>query len=159
MVRVRTNKAGANSHPVPLFAYVTIYVCTPQIYAKRRKTKNFHFSQKNNQKLLHNKKQCVYLHRGWWWNHNGRGRFREPKRNRMETLTFSTKQINRNFIIKVSGLYNNEKINKAVGVSGFLTLVDDIALANRLLERAFDCPNDKCECKLRRGIKFTFYCH
>lgn len=77
----------------------------------------------------------------------------------METLTFTKREINRNFIIKVSGLYNDEKINKAVGVSGFLTLVDDIALANRLLERAFDCPNDKCICKLRRGIKFTFYCH
>jgi len=77
----------------------------------------------------------------------------------METLTFSTKQINRNFIIKVSGLYNNEKINKAVGVSGFLTLVDDIALANRLLERAFDCPNDVCVCKLRRGLRIIFYVH
>lgn len=77
----------------------------------------------------------------------------------METLTFTKKDINRNFIIKVSGLYNNEKINKAVGVSGFLALVNDIALANRLLERAFDCPLDKCECKLRRGIRITFYVH
>ena len=77
----------------------------------------------------------------------------------METLTFTKREINRNFIIKVSGLYNDEKINKAVGVSGFLTLVDDIALANRLLERAFDCPNDKCVCKLRRGLRISFYVH
>lgn len=77
----------------------------------------------------------------------------------METLTFSKREINRNFIIKVSGLYNEQKINKAVGVSGFLTLVDDIALANRLLERAFDCPNDKCVCKLRRGLRISFYVH
>lgn len=77
----------------------------------------------------------------------------------METLTFSKREINRNFIIKVSGLYNEQKINKAVGVSGFLTLVDDIALANRLLERAFDCPKDKCVCKLRRGLRISFYVH
>jgi len=77
----------------------------------------------------------------------------------METLNYSTKEINRNFIIKVSGLYNDEKINKAVGVSGFLTLVNDIALANRLLERAFNCPDDKCVMKLRRGLKFNFYVH
>lgn len=102
----------------------------------------------------------------FWWiekhvislsrNQNRRGCFHE---NDMTGLFFTTKEINRNFIIKVSGLYNNEKINKAVGVSGFLSLVNDIALANRLLERAFDCPDDKCVCKLRRGIRFTFYCH
>jgi len=77
----------------------------------------------------------------------------------METLNYSTKEINKTFIIKVSGLYNNEKINKAVGVSGFLSLVNDMALANRLLDRAFDCPLDKCVCRLRRGIRISFYCH
>lgn len=77
----------------------------------------------------------------------------------METMKFSTREINRNFIIKVSGQHNNEKINKAVGVSGFLSLVNDMALANRLLERAFNCMDDKVVCRLRRGIRISFYVH
>jgi len=49
------------------------------------------------------------------------------------------------------------KINTLVGVSGLLKLVDDIDLANRLLDRAFNCMDDVCICKLRRGIKISFY--
>ena len=32
-------------------------------------------------------------------------------------------------------------------------------LANNLLDRAFDTKGDKCVCKLRRGLKVTFYYH
>jgi len=75
----------------------------------------------------------------------------------MATLKYTTKQINRNYKIKVSGLYNGEKINTLVGVSGLLRLVGDIELTNRLLDRAFKDMTDCCVCKLRRGIKISFY--
>lgn len=73
-------------------------------------------------------------------------------------LAFSTSEINRNYRIKVYGLdENGNKVNKLVGVSGLLALVGDIALVNRLLKRAFNCLLDACVCKLRRGLKITFY--
>lgn len=75
----------------------------------------------------------------------------------MATLKYTTKQINRDYKIKVSGLYNGQKVNTLVGVSGFLKIVNDIELCNRLLDRAFNCLEDKCVCKLRRGIKISFY--
>lgn len=73
------------------------------------------------------------------------------------TLNYTTKEINRNFKVKVSGIYNNSKINTLVGVSGLIRLVGDIALTNRLLDRAFSSMDDKVCCKLRRGIRITFY--
>lgn len=75
----------------------------------------------------------------------------------MATLKYTTREINHNYKIKVSGLYNGEKINTLVGVSGFLKIVNDIELCNRLLDRAFNDMSDVCVCKLRRGIKISFY--
>ena len=75
----------------------------------------------------------------------------------MATLNYTTRKINRNFKIKVSGMYDGEKINTLVGVSGLVKLVNDIELTNRLLDRAFASLEDKCVCKLRRGIKISFY--
>ena len=75
----------------------------------------------------------------------------------MATLNYTTRKINRNFKIKVSGMYEGEKINTLVGVSGLVKLVNDIELTNRLLDRAFASMEDKCVCKLRRGIKISFY--
>lgn len=75
----------------------------------------------------------------------------------MATLNYTTRKINRNFKIKVSGMYEGEKINTLVGVSGLVNLVNDIELTNRLLDRAFASLEDKCVCKLRRGIKISFY--
>lgn len=72
-------------------------------------------------------------------------------------LTYSSKTINRNFKIKVTGTVGQSKINTLVGVSGFLAYVGDDKLAGRLLARAFSCPDDKCVCKLRRGLVFSFY--
>lgn len=72
-------------------------------------------------------------------------------------MDFTTTQINRNFRIKVSGVNGKgKKINTLVGVSGLLRLIGE-KLANTLLVRAFKCLLDKCECKLRRGLKITFY--
>lgn len=85
------------------------------------------------------------------------GRFPEQTTTVMATLKYTTREINHNYKIKVSGLYNGEKINTLVGVSGFLKMVNDIELCNRLLDRAFNDMSDVCVCKLRRGIKISFY--
>ena len=75
----------------------------------------------------------------------------------METLKYTTKTINGNYKIKISGIYEGVKVNTLVGVSGLIRMVGDIALTNRLLDRAFNSLDDKCVCKLRRGIKISFY--
>lgn len=65
-------------------------------------------------------------------------------------LDYTTKDINRNFKIKVNGIVNGKKVNVLVGVSGLIKIVGDIKLVNRLLKRAFNCYGDKEVCKLRR---------
>lgn len=75
----------------------------------------------------------------------------------MAMLKYTTRKINANFKIKVSGMYEGNKINTLVGVSGLIRLVSDIELTNRLLDRAFNCMDDKVCCKLRRGLKISFY--
>lgn len=75
----------------------------------------------------------------------------------MATLKYTTKAINGNYKIKVSGMFEGKKINTLVGVAGLIRLVDDIELTNRLLDRAFACMDDKVCCKLRRGLRITFY--
>ena len=75
----------------------------------------------------------------------------------MEQLKYTTKAINRDWKIKVSGIYEGRKINTLVGVRGFLAVVGDVELCNRLLDRVWACMDDKCVCKLRRGIKISFY--
>lgn len=76
-------------------------------------------------------------------------------------MTYSTSQINRDFRIKVYG-YNNsdERLNLLVGVSGLIRLVRE-ELADTLVKRAFKnsyfVQNGKVVCKLRRGLKITFY--
>ena len=73
-------------------------------------------------------------------------------------LKYTTSQINRNFKIKVSGYVNGKKVNTLVGVSGLIRMLDGaIDLINRLLDRAFKCQDDVCYCKLRRGVKVSFY--
>jgi hypothetical protein len=90
-------------------------------------------------------------------NPNGRGRFLEAKTTDMEMLKYTTREINHNYKIKVAGTYDGKKVNTLVGVSGLLKMVNDIELTNRLLDRAFACMEDVCVCKLRRGIKISFY--
>lgn len=78
---------------------------------------------------------------------------------KMEGLRFTTREINRNFKIKVTGMYEGKKLHTLVGVSGLINLIGDIDLTNRLLDRAFNSTDDKCSCKLRRGIRVDFYVH
>lgn len=71
-------------------------------------------------------------------------------------LEYSTKSINRNFRIKVNGIVDGDKINKLVGVKGLIELIG-VEMANKLLRRAFRCLKDAEHCKLRRGLKISFY--
>lgn len=74
-------------------------------------------------------------------------------------LNYSTAEINRNWLIKVSGVDNEGKrINKLVGVSGAVALIG-VEMFNKFLDRADRCMDDVCVCKLRRGIKFSLYRH
>lgn len=75
----------------------------------------------------------------------------------MATLKYTTREINHNYKIKVAGIYEGKKVNTLVGVSGLVKMVNDIDLTNRLLDRAFATMEDVCVCKLRRGIKISFY--
>ena len=73
------------------------------------------------------------------------------------SLAYSTKEINRNFRIKVSGVDGKgNKVHKLVGVSGAIALIG-VEMFNKLLKRAFNSVDDVCVCKLRGGIKFSFY--
>ena len=74
------------------------------------------------------------------------------------TLAYTTREINRNFKIKVTGMVDGKKVNTLVGVRGLISYVGDVELCNRLLNRAFNTMADKEVCKLRRGIRISFYC-
>lgn len=68
-------------------------------------------------------------------------------------LLYTTKEINRNFRIKINGIVDGKKVNKLVGVKGLI----GVEMANKMLCRAFNGTDDKTVCKLRRGIKISFY--
>lgn len=72
--------------------------------------------------------------------------------------SFSTTYINRNYLIKVNGIDpHGRKLNTLVGVSGALDLIG-AELFYKFIHRAErDLNNDVTVCKLRRGIKFSFY--
>lgn len=77
----------------------------------------------------------------------------------METkLNYETSYINANYRIKVFGVNeeNGRKINKLVGVSGLLALIG-ADFFNKFMEKREKCMKDACVCKLRRGLKVTFY--
>lgn len=71
-------------------------------------------------------------------------------------LNYSTSEINMNFRIKVNGIVDGKKVNTLVGVYGLIKLVG-VEMANKMLRRAFNGKDDKLVCKLRRGIKVSFY--
>lgn len=78
-------------------------------------------------------------------------------KNNKNGLAYSSKDINKNFRIKVSGVdAQGNKVHKLVGVAGAIALIG-VEMLNKLLKRAFACMEDVCVCKLRRGIKFSFY--
>lgn len=73
------------------------------------------------------------------------------------TLRFSSKFVNRNYRLKVYGVDAlGRKVNKLVGVAGMIALIG-IEMFNKLLDRAARCLDDVCVCKLRRGLKISFY--
>lgn len=72
-------------------------------------------------------------------------------------MTYTTTSINRDFRIKANGINaEGEKINILVGVSGLLELVGE-TLAEKFVNRAYESGMDVTTCKLRRGLKITFY--
>ncbi len=75
------------------------------------------------------------------------------------TLNYTTREINMNYRIKVFGVNeeNGKKLNTLVGVSGLLNLIG-ADLFNKFMERREKCMDDVCVCKLRRGLKVSFYC-
>lgn len=74
-----------------------------------------------------------------------------------ETLALSSAQINRSWRLKVYGIdAAGRRINKLVGVAGLVALIG-IEMLNKLLRRAVNCMLDVCHCKLRRGLKISFY--
>lgn len=71
-------------------------------------------------------------------------------------LNYTTKEINTNFRIKVNGIVDGKKVNTLVSVSGLIKLIG-VEMVNKMLRRAFAGKDDKLVCKLRRGIKVSFY--
>lgn len=72
--------------------------------------------------------------------------------------TYSTSYINRNYLIKVNGLApTGNKINVLVGVSGAIALIGEELFYKFIGRAERDINNDVTVCKLRRGIKFSFY--
>lgn len=72
-------------------------------------------------------------------------------------MIHTSKFINKNFRIKVSGIDNEgNRINKLVGVSGLLNLIGE-TLADKFVTRALKAGLDKFKCCLRRGLRVTFY--
>lgn len=74
-------------------------------------------------------------------------------------MDYTVREINHNWLIKVYGVdQNGNRINKLVGVRGLLELIG-LELAAKFVARAFRALLDKVVCKLRRGLKITFYAH
>lgn len=72
--------------------------------------------------------------------------------------SYSTSYINRNYLIKVNGLSPSGcRLNVLVGVSGAIALIGEELFYNFVGRAERDINNDVTVCKLRRGIKFSFY--
>ena len=71
-------------------------------------------------------------------------------------MTYTSKQINRDFRLKVFGFLEGKKINMLVGVSGLLKLIGE-ELMDKQLNRAYKSGMDVTVCKLRRGLQVSYY--
>jgi len=69
---------------------------------------------------------------------------------------YSTTEVNRTFKLKVNGMVNGKKVNSLYGVSGLINIIG-MEFFNKFTERAMNSREDKCVCKLRRGIVVTYY--
>ena len=54
-------------------------------------------------------------------------------------LLYTTKEINRNFRIKINGIVDGKKVNKLVVVKGLIELIG-VEMANKMLRRALMAP-------------------
>ena len=76
----------------------------------------------------------------------------------IQKLNYSPKQIVKDYIIKVYGWMNGERLNKAVGVTGLVELIG-YERANKMLNRAYACTGDVQRCKVYGGLQISFYIH
>lgn len=71
---------------------------------------------------------------------------------------YPSSYINRNYLIKVNGLSpSGDKLNVLVGVSGAIALIGEELFYKFVGRAERDIQHDVPHCKLRRGIKFSFY--
>lgn len=76
-----------------------------------------------------------------------------------QSLNRPASEINRAWLLKVYGVdASGLRVNKLVGVSGMVALIG-VEMFNKLLLRADRCMGDVCHCKLRRGLRVSFYNH
>ena len=72
------------------------------------------------------------------------------------SLAYSTREINRNFRIKVSGVDGEgNKVHKLVGVSGAIALIG-VEMFNKLLKRAFNNVEDNAYANSAEVLNFHF---
>lgn len=132
-------------------------------------------SIKNAQKLLKIKKKCIFFAKNLVVSKKSSNFAAENKKqlttnktNSVMNKTYFTKMfgkiqlnttvINRNFRIKVAGIVNGVKVNKLVGVSGLLNILDGSwEKLVKMVLRAFNSAADKCRCKIYGGAAVTFY--
>lgn len=80
-----------------------------------------------------------------------------PETKTIKAMLYTTKMINANYRIKVSGVDNNgNHVHKLVGVSGAIALIGEDFLM-KFVSRAESAMQDVCVCKLRRGLKVSLY--
>lgn len=72
------------------------------------------------------------------------------------TLNYKPAQIVKDYLIKVSGYFNGQYVNKLVGVRGLLGYIGT-ERANKMLARAYACQGDVFRCKVYGGLKVSFY--
>lgn len=73
-------------------------------------------------------------------------------------MTRSIKRIVTDWRIKVYGYVDGERVNHLVGWRGLVECIGE-DLAVKFVDRAYASGQDICHCKLRRGIKVSFYNH
>lgn len=74
------------------------------------------------------------------------------------STAYPTAYINRNYLIKVNGVApSGRKLNVLVGVSGAIALIGEELFFKFVGRAERDLDHDVTHCKLRRGIKFSFY--